>query len=348
MAEGLGLQKQWLVCITVGLLILLLYWKVQLRWASSELQSSTNEKTQNVDVMRAFNPEEPFLYPDKEPGIMFVETSNSLKPSELTVCAIESAARTNPGKHVYYFMKGFNGNLSALKESSQKGIQLLFSFHNVTLLPLNLEELFTKTPLLDWYKKTDPEKEKYWVHVLSDACRIALLWKYGGIYLDTDVISLKPLEFINFTCEQSDNYANGAALGFSRNHSFIRDCMIDYVENYDGDRWGWQGPDLITRMLKKWCRSEKLNDFLNQKCQDVTFFPKDWFYPISYMNWKVYFQNDTWKKNSSVEDNFANSRGVHIWNFLSGRQSNPIKETRSYMEYFFKNYCPTTYGALEQ
>lgn len=32
----------------------------------------------------------------------------------------------------------------------------------------------------------------------SDMLRILTLWKFGGIYMDLDVVSLKPMPFINF------------------------------------------------------------------------------------------------------------------------------------------------------
>ncbi|XP_032887546.1 lactosylceramide 4-alpha-galactosyltransferase-like [Amblyraja radiata] len=341
MAERAGIQKRWFLCIILLVVFsLILYVTNQYKFP----QSFPNHKAQNFEVTMLAGAD----LPDLEPGIMFVETSDTLIPSELTMCAIESAALVNSRKQVYYFIKEFSGNISALEQTKFKGLHLLSSIHNITLLPLDLDDLFYGTPLFDWYKKIDPEHEEYWIHVLSDACRIALLWKYGGIYLDTDIISLKPLDFINFICEQSYNYANGAALGFSRNHPFTKESMFEYVEKYIGGKWGQQGPDLITRMLKKWCETQEINDFLNKTCKGVTFYPKDWFYPIPYSNWQSYFENGRWEENNSVEDQFSETRGVHIWNFLSNRNTRYIKDTQSYMEYFFKNYCPRTYETLQQ
>uniref|UniRef100_UPI00398F6530 lactosylceramide 4-alpha-galactosyltransferase-like isoform X1 n=2 Tax=Pristiophorus japonicus TaxID=55135 RepID=UPI00398F6530 len=285
-------------------------------------------------------------HPVTVPGIMFVQTSDELEPSQLATCAIESAARANPDKLVYYFMKGLSGNVSAYHQAQYRSIPLLSSIKNVVILPLDLVELFSNTRLAEWYGKVD-SSEKYWVHVLSDACRIALLWKYGGIYLDTDVISLKPLDFKNFICAQSKNYANGAALGFSRNHSFTADCIVDYVENYIGEEWGHQGPDLMTRMLKKWCGTDNLDNFLNKKCKGILYLSKSSFYPIPYNNWEKYFEKNTWNDNNDViESQFSKTLGTHIWNFLSGRTSIEIKKSHSLIEYFFSHYCPRTYQYL--
>ncbi|XP_072429276.1 lactosylceramide 4-alpha-galactosyltransferase-like isoform X1 [Chiloscyllium punctatum] len=285
--------------------------------------------------------------PRIEPGIMFLQTSTELNPSPLVTCSIESAARLNPNKPVYYFMRGFTGKVSAYREPEYKSIRLLSSFKNVIILPLNPKELFSNTPLAGWYEKVDPSNEEHWLHVLADGCRIALLWKYGGIYLDTDIISLKPLEFRNFLCEQSSNYANNAALGFNRSHSFTKMCLRDFVDKYNGAAWGHQGPDLMTRMLKKWCGTDNLNNFRNKDCKGIMYLSSNWFYPVPYSNWGRFFQKNTWNNNNdAIKKEFSKTSGVHIWKYMIGHQKIEIKASRSLIEYFFSEYCPSTYKSL--
>lgn len=45
--------------------------------------------------------------------------------------------------------------------------------------------------------------ERHWLYVSSDACRLAVIWKYGGVYMDTDVISIRPIPDENFLAAQS-------------------------------------------------------------------------------------------------------------------------------------------------
>ncbi|XP_078065395.1 lactosylceramide 4-alpha-galactosyltransferase-like [Mustelus asterias] len=280
----------------------------------------------------------------KSPGIMFVETTDTVEPSALAVCSVESASLRNPGKPVYYFLKGFSGNLSHYPRRWHKAIHVLSSLKNVTISPLSLKALFQDTPLSSWYEKVNPYWEKYWIHVLSDACRIALLWKYGGIYLDTDIISLRPLEFRNFICAEGYEVANGAALGFEKQHQFIWDCMEDYVSNYDGGTWGSQGPALVSRVLKRWCQSNELGQFFNLECKGISYLPPKYFYPISYTRWETYFQR--WQE-SNIKSFFAESKGVHVWNYKNfGQQKQVTAGSGTLMEYFFSKYCPTTYKSL--
>ncbi|XP_069755471.1 alpha-1,4-N-acetylglucosaminyltransferase-like [Narcine bancroftii] len=279
--------------------------------------------------------------------IMFVETTDNMEPTPLAVCAVESAAHQNPDKQIYYFMKGFSGILSQYPHLEYRGIHLLTSMKNVVILPLNATELFKSTPLKSWYLKINPEKEKYWIHVLSDACRLALLWKYGGIYLDTDIISLRPLPIANFTCPANRMAVSNGAMGFlNLNHPFMWNCMEDFVANYIGHMWAYQGPHLINRVLKRWCNNENPNDLIGKECNGISIWIRNKFYPIPFPAWKRYY--DSWKK-EDIERTFSDTYGAHVWNYMnSAKKKAIIAGSGSLIEYFSKLYCPIAYSNLIQ
>ncbi|XP_062901053.1 alpha-1,4-N-acetylglucosaminyltransferase-like [Mobula hypostoma] len=286
-------------------------------------------------------------FPNIEPGIVFVESTDNVEPTPLVVCSVESAALRNPDKPIYYFMKGFSGNLSQYPQPEYKGIPLLSSVRNVTILPLNVTELFEDTPLKGWYQKVNPKKERYWTHVLADGCRLALIWKYGGIYLDTDIISLRSIPFGNFTCPESPGTLNNAALGFHyKHHTFLWNCMEDFVACYNGDIWGQQGPRLITRMLKRWCNINNLATFIGKECNGISIWITNRFYPIPYPAWGRYYVH--WEK-EHIERAFSDSYGVHVWNFMNKQKKNiVVAGSGSLLEHFFQLHCPTTYKNLIQ
>ncbi|XP_059843325.1 alpha-1,4-N-acetylglucosaminyltransferase-like [Hypanus sabinus] len=285
--------------------------------------------------------------PGKKPGIMFVESTDNVEPTPLVVCSVESAALRNPDKPIYYFMKGFSGNLNQYPQSEYKVIPLLSSVRNVTILPLNLAELFEGTPLKGWYQKVKPEKERHWTYLLADGCRLALLWKYRGIYLDTDIISLRSMPFANFTCPESTETVNNAALGFHyKHHTFLWNCMEDFVAHYNGDIWGQQGPRLITRVLKKWCNTSKLATFIGKECNGISIWITNRFYPVPYLAWGSYYVH--WEK-GNIERAFSASYGAHIWNYMNFRKkANTVAGSGSLIEQFFQLHCPITYKKLIQ
>lgn len=98
------------------------------------------------------------------------------------------------------------------------------------------------------------------------------MWKFGGIYLDTDFIVLKNLRNLtNVLGTQSRYVLNGAFLAFERRHEFMALCMRDFVDHYNGWIWGHQGPQLLTRVFKKWCSIRSLAE--SHACRGVTTLP---------------------------------------------------------------------------
>ncbi|OPJ90405.1 hypothetical protein AV530_000353 [Patagioenas fasciata monilis] len=150
--------------------------------------------------------------PPPSPGdVFFVETSEQINPSYLFTCSVESAARVHPGTRVVVLMNGLaKGNVSL---PSHWAFSLLSCFLNVEIRPLDLAELFSGTPLAKWYSQPEHQKGRYYLAHLSDACRITIMWKFGGIYLDTDFIVLKNLKNLtNALGLQTHDELNGAFL----------------------------------------------------------------------------------------------------------------------------------------
>ena len=61
------------------------------------------------------------------------------------------------------------------------------------MLHISLASLFTSSPLASLWSSGRVEASSWPVSHTSDLARFALLHKYGGIWLDTDVISIKQL-----------------------------------------------------------------------------------------------------------------------------------------------------------
>ncbi|XP_051874543.1 alpha-1,4-N-acetylglucosaminyltransferase-like [Pristis pectinata] len=285
--------------------------------------------------------------PDTKAGIMFVESTDNVEPTPLMVCSVESAARLNPDKPVHYFMKGFSDNLSQYPQPEYRGIPLLSSMKNVVILPLNPTEPFEDTPLKGWYQKVNPEKERYWIHVLADGCSLALLCKYGGIYLDSDIISLRSMPFGNFTCAATTEMVSNGVIGFHhKHHPFLWNCMEDFVAHYIGDLWAQQGPRLITRMLKKWCNIDNPGAFIGLECNGISLWITKRFYPVPFPAWERYYAH--WKK-EDFDQVFSATYGAHVWNYMnSGKKKKVVAGSGSLIEYFFQLHCPNSYKTLIQ
>ncbi|MGX4763132.1 glycosyltransferase family 32 protein [Holzapfeliella sp. JNUCC 72] len=78
---------------------------------------------------------------------------------------------------------------------------------------------------------------KKWAFV-SDYIRASVIYKYGGIYLDTDVLVLDDLNDLRqnaaFVGFENPDYPFTAAFGAEKHHPLIKD-MLDYYDNLDFD-----------------------------------------------------------------------------------------------------------------
>lgn len=275
-------------------------------------------------------------------SIVFLETSERTEPSSLASCAVESASRIYPTQPVLFFMKGLNGSTQQSPNSTHRAFALLSAISNVFLFPLDMKTLFEDTPLFSWYIHVNISTQSNWLHVSSDAARLAIIWKYGGIYMDTDVISIRLIPEENFLAAQSSKFSSNGVFGFLPHHPFLWACMENFVEHYDSQVWGKQGPDLMSRMLRVWCRLEDFQEVSDLKCSNLSFLHPQRFYPISYPEWRRYYE--VWDK----EPDFNVSYALHLWNYMNKEGRTVIRGSNTLVENLYRKYCPRTYRDLIQ
>ncbi len=120
--------------------------------------------------------------------VFFLETSGRPFLSGRQSCSIESAARNSQLTSKVIFMSSFL-NLS----TSYSFCQLYHAYRNVEFYTINYEKLFEDTPVEGILSRIELAASHKLTH-LSDIARKALVFKYGGFYLDLDVLVLKSLK----------------------------------------------------------------------------------------------------------------------------------------------------------
>ncbi|CAI5775408.1 Hypothetical predicted protein [Podarcis lilfordi] len=276
-------------------------------------------------------------------SIIFLETTDHLQPPPLVLCSVESAARIYSDRAIFFFMQGLNNSTMTDFKLTSPSLSFLSAMKNVFLFPLEMDILFQDTPLFRWYHQVNATQEKNWVYIISDAIRLAMVWKYGGTYMDTDVISIQPIPVTNFLAAQSSQFSSNGILGFQRHHWFLWDCMVDFVQHYNGAIWGHQGPHLITRMLKKLCNLTDFNNVEDQTCHNISFLHPQRFYPIPYTLWHKYYE--VWDSKPDFNESYA----LHLWNFMNRKEKRNVTIGSNFLvENLFRTHCPTTYQSLIQ
>ncbi|EFH64369.1 alpha 1,4-glycosyltransferase family protein [Arabidopsis lyrata subsp. lyrata] len=155
---------------------------------------------------------------------------------------------------------------------------------------------------------------------LSNLLRLVLLYKYGGIYLDTDVIILKSLSNLHnvIGAQTVDpvtrkwSRLNNAVLIFDKNHPLLKRFIDEFSRTFNGNKWGHNGPYLVSRVIARINISSS---------SDLGFsvLPPSAFYPVDWTRIKGFYRAPT----SETEANWLRKRlthlrkntfAVHLWN----------------------------------
>lgn len=98
--------------------------------------------------------------------------------------------------------------------------------YNVRVRPYNLTTLLSGTPSAPWLRRLDEwRREPYFYSHITDVLRLALLFRHGGVYLDSDVILLRPLRMAGMPAALARPPPDGAP------HAELRDALG--IESYD-------------------------------------------------------------------------------------------------------------------
>jgi len=159
---------------------------------------------------------------------------------------------------------------------------------------------------------------------LSNLLRLALLYRYGGIYLDADVVVLRPLSDLrNAIGAQAVDEATGdwrrlnnAVMVFDRAHPLLHEFIAEFAAAFDGSKWGHNGPYLVSRVAAR----------LRHGSPDLAFtvLPLRAFYPVHWSKIGGLFvapkdrKDKRWVK-AKVENIKGESFGIHLWNRESSR-----------------------------
>ncbi|OQP47187.1 hypothetical protein A4H97_06675 [Niastella yeongjuensis] len=162
---------------------------------------------------------------------------------------------------------------------------------------------------LPYIKKA--KENNNWANI-SNYVRLYALGREGGIYLDTDMKVLQPLDklllhncFLGFESgsnEGGEFWVNNAIMGAQANHPFVMECEQYLLEQFDGtEQANLSSPQLVTALLKT---RRGLKQYGRQSLDDIMLYEKEVFYPIPVD--KAYLLKEV---NAYPEETVA----VHLW-----------------------------------
>ncbi|KAK7302750.1 hypothetical protein RJT34_13646 [Clitoria ternatea] len=160
---------------------------------------------------------------------------------------------------------------------------------------------------------------------LSNLVRLALLYKFGGTYIDADVMVLKSFSKLrntigaqNFDAKSGKwSRLNNAVLVFDKKHPLLFKFIEEFALTFDGNKWGHNGPYLISRVVSRVSGTPGFN---------FTVLPPSAFYPVDWRGIRSLFKGPKDEVHSKwlvkkMEQIRKESFAVHLWN----RQSRKLK-----------------------
>lgn len=141
------------------------------------------------------------------------------------------------------------------------------------------------------FAKEAYENKKY--AFVSDVCRLHVLKYCGGIYLDTDVEIVKPLDlFLHhnaFSGFESPNFVPTAIMGSEKNSKWICE-MLEYYDNRsfllsNGNLDIKTNTQIITDLMVE--KGFVMDNSFQEIPEYVTFYPTEFFCPKSYDTGKI-------------------------------------------------------------
>ncbi|ALC38602.1 alpha4GT2, partial [Drosophila busckii] len=294
------------------------------------------------------------IQPKHGKNIFFVETncswhehSKAFRLLNLTVrqaCAVESAALHNPSFQVFVLFACSTYREAALPAP----IKATLGYKNVQLRQLQLLEYVKDTPVEQWFQSGAIYNSSHVTSHISDFLRYVTLYRYGGIYMDMDVLVLRSLEQLppNYTGAESATDLGAGVMSFSPvgiGHQLAKRCLLDLEQNFNGQGWGTNGPGVITRVSQNVCDTFELTEMLNnrERCRGFQIYEPSVFYPVASPLWLDYFEP---AKLSLTLERTAAAYTAHMWNTFSKNKLMAIGSGSAY-DKLAQQHCPKVYAA---
>ena len=149
------------------------------------------------------------------------------------------------------------------------------------------------------YVKEAYDSKKY--AFVTDYVRLYVLYKYGGIYMDTDVEVLKPLDkFLNhkaFSSFENNNCIPTGIIGSEKNNEWIKTLLSDYDNIHFIKNGKMDLTTNVTRITESTIKNYGLNPVSSyQELGNgiVTMYPYDYFCPKDHYTQKINITENTY------------------------------------------------------
>ena len=142
------------------------------------------------------------------------------------------------------------------------------------------------------------ENQKY--AFVSDYVRSKVLFEMGGIYFDTDMLIVKPIDFLlkdNTFLGIEDSFMVAAGVwGENKPKSFFSGKMLEFYQSQEqfdiNEMFKFSIPRIMTKFLNE-IGLDHLSTEVQNLPHNIKIYPREYFYPLSFNMKNNYFTNKT-------------------------------------------------------
>lgn len=268
---------------------------------------------------------------------------------EKAACALESAALTNPD-HEIYLLVAAPARFAGTNDLNDRLIRALHHYTNVKFARVDVDRYFSGTPVDALFHSGLIESSTYFTVHLSDVMRFVTMWRFGALYFDLDVVTMRSLGHLapNFAgLENTDRLAAGAirfAHGTGRH--WVELCLEMLNLTYDPRAWAENANGLLTRCVEAGCNTSIRNIDV-RTCPEFTAYASPVFYPLPWKLWPMFFERSYVRE---VLVLLTKATAVHLYHTSTNLQrlnhAEVFGENRSALDHIFRRYCPRVHAEL--
>lgn len=286
--------------------------------------------------------------------IFFFETTNleggplELNPRE--ACAVESAASFHPDRDIYVVFTGPTTLVPSNPTDNKTRMSdvLTNNFKNVHFRSVILDELSKGSALVEFVRLKKYESSKFLRSHFSDLLRYSILWKYGGLFCDLDIVVMKNFDKLgeNFVCKSSHNFIQSGTMHFSGTgigHTAVEKCCEYLRDHFDGNRWAANGPEVVAAVIKKMCNTSDTSEMTTERCQGIQVMESKLFLPIQ--NHKYYWSNNKIISNQAMRM-MEGAYTAHVYNHLIKDKIITRNSVCAYLR-IAQKFCPIVYESFD-
>ncbi|XP_017701669.2 uncharacterized protein At4g19900-like [Phoenix dactylifera] len=245
----------------------------------------------------------------------WISSSEVFRPRELF--AVESLFKSHQNACLLIVSNAMDSpsGEQLLRPFSERGFRL-------AAMSPDFPYLFKNTPAEPWFHRllkgeVNPGNVPLGQN-LSNLLRLAILYKYGGVYIDADVIVLRSFHGLrNAIGAQSVNAETGnwsrlnnAVMAFDEEHPLLYKFIEEFARTFNGSKWGHNGPYLVSRVVAR---------VAGRPGFEFRVLPPAAFYPVGWHKISTLFQaprnGKHWKWIAKKHDSIRRrSFALHLWN----------------------------------